>query len=76
MSPEFQGEEFPGGPVVRTPCFHCREHRSNPWSVNYNPANCDVWPKASLSVDLSVQPPSSGGPALTEYHEEVSWEEL
>ena len=22
--------EFPGSPVVRTPCFHCEEHRFNP----------------------------------------------
>ena len=26
--------EFPGGPVVRTPHFHCRGHRFNPWSGN------------------------------------------
>ena len=25
---------FPGSPVVRTPCFHCREHVSHPWSEN------------------------------------------
>ena len=23
---------FPGGLVVKTPCFHCREHGFNPWS--------------------------------------------
>ena len=21
---------FPGGPMVRTPCFHCQGHRFNP----------------------------------------------
>ena len=26
--------EFPGGPVIRTPHFHCRGHRFNPWSGN------------------------------------------
>ena len=25
---------FPGGSVVRTPCFQCGEHRLNPWSGN------------------------------------------
>ena len=30
--------DFPGGPGVRTPCFHCRGHGSNPWSGNLNPA--------------------------------------
>ena len=23
--------DFPGGPVVKTPCFHCRGHRFDPW---------------------------------------------
>ena len=23
--------DFPGGPVVKTPRFHCRGHRFNPW---------------------------------------------
>ena len=26
--------DFPGGPVVRTPHFHCRGHRVDPWSGN------------------------------------------
>ena len=26
--------DFPGGPVVKTPCFHCRGHRFDPWSGN------------------------------------------
>ena len=26
--------DFPGGPVVKTPCFHCRGHEFNPWSGN------------------------------------------
>ena len=26
--------DFPGAPVVKTPCFHCRGHRFNPWSGN------------------------------------------
>ena len=27
-------QEFPGGPVVRTPCFHCRGHGFDPWLGN------------------------------------------
>ena len=23
--------DFPGGPVVKVPCFHCRRHGFNPW---------------------------------------------
>ena len=23
--------DFPGGPVVKSPNFHCREHGFNPW---------------------------------------------
>ena len=26
--------EFPGGPMVRTPHFHCRGHGFNPWLQN------------------------------------------
>ena len=26
--------EFPGGPVVKTPCFHCSEQEFYPWSGN------------------------------------------
>ena len=26
--------EFPGGPVVRTSCFHCKEHVLHSWSGN------------------------------------------
>ena len=26
--------DFPGGPVVKTPCFHCRGHGFDPWLGN------------------------------------------
>ena len=26
--------DFPGSPVVKTPCFYCRGHGFNPWSGN------------------------------------------
>ena len=26
--------DFPGGPVVKTPCSQCRGHGFNPWSGN------------------------------------------
>ena len=26
--------DFPGSPVVKTPCFHCRGHRFDPWLEN------------------------------------------
>ena len=33
--------EFPGSPVVRTPCFHCRGPGFDPWSGKYDPTrNC------------------------------------
>ena len=28
------GGDFSGGPVVRTPSFHCRGHGFDPWSGN------------------------------------------
>ena len=35
--------EHPRGPVVRTPCFHCRRHRFDPWPENEDPACLTVW---------------------------------
>ena len=32
--------DFPGGPVVRTPSFHCRGRGFDPWSGNWDPAGC------------------------------------
>ena len=29
-----EGRDVPGGPVVKTPCFHCRGHGFDPWSGN------------------------------------------
>ena len=31
--------DFPGGPVVRIPCFHCREHD---WGTKILHATCHV----------------------------------
>ena len=31
---KLKGRDFPGGPVVKTPRFYCREHRFYPWSGN------------------------------------------
>ena len=27
--------DHPGGPVVKTPCFHCRGHRFSSWEGNF-----------------------------------------
>ena len=35
--------DFPGGPVVRTPCFHCRGHGFDPW----NPGSGTKIPQAT-----------------------------
>ena len=37
--------DFPSGPVVKTPHFHCRRHRFNPWLGNEDPTCCAMWPK-------------------------------
>ena len=34
LQSENNGTDLPGGPVVRTPCFHCRGHGFNSWSGN------------------------------------------
>ena len=37
--------EFPGGPVVKTPCFHCSEQEFYPWSGNKDAISPAMWPK-------------------------------
>ena len=37
--------EFPGCPVVRTLCSHFPGPGFNPWSRNWDPTSCVVWPK-------------------------------
>ena len=38
--------DFPDGPVVETPPFHCRRHRLDPWLGREDPASRSVvWPK-------------------------------
>ena len=32
--------DFPGGPVVKTPRFHCRGHRFDPWSPSQGSSTC------------------------------------
>ena len=36
--------EFLGGPVIKTPDFHCRGHEFDPWSGKQDPACCTVPP--------------------------------
>ena len=38
-------EDFPCGPVVRTPCFQCRGCGFDPWSGNKDPTCRAAWPK-------------------------------
>ena len=38
-------EEFPGGPLVRTPYFHCRRHKFDLWSGNLDPLSPAERPK-------------------------------
>ena len=37
--------DFPNGPVVKTPCFHCKEHGFDPWLGNEDPAGHRPWPR-------------------------------
>ena len=36
--------DFPGRPVVETPCFHCRGHAFDPWLGHQDPACLAAWP--------------------------------
>ena len=54
-------QDFPDGPVVKTPCFHGRGHRLNPWGAkilcttrscqkekNEGPLFCFEWPSPAI----------------------------
>ena len=39
---------FAIGPEVKTPCFHCRGHKFDPWLRNSNPASYNGMAKKKL----------------------------
>ena len=47
--------DFPGGPVVQTPCFHCRGHGFDSWSGKQDPACHAVWPKKRKEKSVLVR---------------------
>lgn len=42
--------EFPGGPEIRTPCFHCCGPGFNPWMRNKNSTSCHVGVTKKISA--------------------------
>ena len=40
-----EGRDFPGGLVVKTPCFQCRGCRFDSWSGNKDPTCCTPQPE-------------------------------
>lgn len=50
---------LPGGPVVRTPRFHCRGP-VHPWSGNYNPECCKVQPEKKKNKLKNILLPALG----------------
>ena len=39
VSQKEKDRDFPGGPVVKTPCFHCRGNGLDLWSGNKDPTH-------------------------------------
>ena len=57
----YPSEDFPGGPEVKTPHFHCRGHRFDPWSGNQDPAwgtakkqNKQIYPSMLSFLELGL----------------------
>ena len=57
--------EFPGGPLVRTLCFHCQGPRFNPWLGNKDPRSHSVQPKKKKERERGLH---EGGHAWTRRH--------
>ena len=71
------GWDFPGGPEDRTPCFHCRGPRLDPWLGKY-PACYVVWPKKKRGrvhylggCNHSHEPFKSGSRSQRQRREEI-----
>ena len=43
---------FAIGPEVKTPCFHCRGHKFDPWLRNSNPASYNGMAKKKADVNI------------------------
>ena len=41
--------DFPGGPVVKTSHFQCKEHKFDPWLGNWGPTCHRAWPNIFLN---------------------------
>ena len=61
--------DFPGGLMVKTPCFQCRGHRFYPWLENYMP--CSTVKKKKLQQSLRpssfIHYPSESLPAMLDF---------
>ena len=58
---------FPGGPVVKIPCFQCRGLGFNPWPGNEDPTCHVVRPKDAKQTLVGVQGRSARGLAVLSY---------
>ena len=45
--------EFPDNPVGKTPCFHCKGLRLDPWSGNKDPTCRVVRPKQNKTMNIA-----------------------
>ena len=48
-----KSRDFPGGPVVKTPCFKWQGLRFNPWLENLDPTCHVMWPKKKKKLFLN-----------------------
>ena len=59
LLPPFQGlaaQDFPGGPVVKTLHFHCRECRIEPWLGNEDLVGCVAKKRKGFSLHTEYVP--------------------
>ena len=50
--------DFPGSPVVKTPCFQCMSLGFDPWSGNQDPTYSMAWPKKYVKHGVIMWPNS------------------
>ena len=52
--------EFPGDPVITTPCFHCRGHGFNPWETKILQATWHAKTKTMFHSTFLSDPQATG----------------
>ena len=67
------GEDFPGGPGVKTPCFHCRGHGFDPWTGKFLMPHCVAKKKNKNKSMGGVNKGIGSSPIFSSLMDKIFW---